>query len=237
MRFLNVSCNSTDWRIQYTKGNWSPVQANSTPSFLAVDQATVSFDFNGTFISVLGSLASAESKAIPSVTYFLDGNIVAVQTTNSSSDSNSIYSSPILPQGLHNLRMVSNNNETRLSIEGMIFTTESTSETVGPSETRKMPTAAIIGGTVGAAVLLLAVGIFVFFIYRRRRQKQQTTAFASGPLRVSLPSSKKSFTSRNRGNYGISFYSANEMSSDSLTPIPAKISTRRTSEWVGFTKK
>lgn len=225
MTVHNVSCGPNDWRIQYTSGDWT----NLTTSFLAVDQATVTFDFNGTFVSVLGSLDSNAGKesGSPTLTYILDGETVDFDQARSSAGT--LYSSPSLLEGPHTLQMASANNDIRLSIEGMVFTAEDST-----SNTDKARIGEIVGGTLGG-VVLMAVIILAVVLYRRRGSRS-TLTFSDGPLQAALPASKEAFTSRNYSNYGISFYPTN--SSDTLTRLPlTRTGARRdTSEWLGFKK-
>jgi len=198
----NISCDAADSRIRYLSGTWTGTDSQST-----ADQATVSFDFEGTFIAVLGSVAFPDAVTNgSSLIYTLDGAPQA-----STAVAGTVYSSQLLPSRQHTLQISSTTNGTKLTINGMIFTT-------GDS---RIPTAGIVIAVVGPIVLVLVI-LLGLLLYKRTRSRQMS--FSDGPLHVSLPLSKEAFTSRNYSNYGISFYST--PSTDNLTRPPPRAKTR-----------
>ncbi|KAJ7210422.1 hypothetical protein GGX14DRAFT_94990 [Mycena pura] len=196
--------------VQYSNGKWTQIDsggAYQTREF----NATVSFSFNGTTITILGTLqpdrlaqtATANSPLI----YVLDGEDDHTFLFNASSPT--IYSSPRLLQGPHSLAIRLANDNTTFSVSG------GSVATAQPESANHRRTIAIVAGTLGGFVVLSLVFVALFLFYRRRR-RHSPTLYALGPLQANLPATKEAFTSPKYSNYGLSF----TQSTDSVNYLP-----------------
>ncbi|KAJ6614165.1 hypothetical protein B0H10DRAFT_2221627 [Mycena sp. CBHHK59/15] len=206
-RTLSFGANSS--AIQYSSGNWTEIDAGGT--YLTQDpNATVTFNFNGTLITVVGNVKFDQlvpSSASP-VSYVLDGEDNLSFVFNASSET--IYSSPILMQGSHTLAMHLAAKNATLSVSGATITTSQ-----APSDGHHRTTATIIAGTIGGMVLLVVMAL-ALFLFRRRQRRYSSTPYALGPLQATLPATKEAFTSPKYSNHGISF----TQSTDSVNVLP-----------------
>ncbi|KAJ7694647.1 hypothetical protein B0H17DRAFT_1057391 [Mycena rosella] len=201
------SFGSVDSIIQYTSGNWTQIDSGS--AYLTRDaNATVTFNFNGTLITVVGTIQSDQPAQLnSSLSYVLDGEDDHSFLPNISSPT--IYSSPDLLQGPHTLAIRLLNADTALSLSGGTITTAQ------PHSTNHRRTIAIVAGTIGGFVVLTVIFLALFLLYRRRRH-HAATPYALGPLQANLPSTKEAFTSPKYSNHGISF----THSTDSVNVLP-----------------
>ncbi|KAJ7148413.1 hypothetical protein C8R43DRAFT_1236850 [Mycena crocata] len=192
-------------RIHYTSGNWTQIDTGGT--YLTRDQnATAVFDFNGTLISITGTVQSNQLAVSP-LSYVLDGKDDFTFLFNISSST--IYSSSELLQGPHTLAIRLMNDNTTLSVSGGSVTASQ------PQPSTHRRTIAIIAGSIGGFVVLAVILFALFLLYRRQRQFP-ATPYALGPLQANLPSTKEAFTSPKYSNHGISF----TQSTDSVNILP-----------------
>ncbi|KAJ7464454.1 hypothetical protein FB451DRAFT_1403130 [Mycena latifolia] len=193
--------------IQYTSGNWT--QIDSGGSYLTRDaNATVTFNFNGTLITVVGSIQSDQPAQLnTSLSYVLDGE--ADHSFLPNITSSTIYSSPDLLQGPHTLAIRLENDHTTLSISGGSITTAQ------PDPSNHRRTIAIVAGTIGGFVVLTVI-LLALFLFHRRQRHHTATPYALGPLQANLPLSKEAFTSPKYSNHGLSF----THSTDSVNVLP-----------------
>ncbi|KAJ7648565.1 hypothetical protein DFH06DRAFT_1332179 [Mycena polygramma] len=185
--------------VQYPSGNWTQIDAGRTYQ-THEPNATVTFDFNGTLITVAGTVQSNSFKNAP-LSYILDGEDDPTFLFDASSPN--IYASPELPQGPHSLAIRLINANTTLSVSG------GTIRDAPPVTGDHHRTIAIIAGTLGG-VVVLAVIIIALFLFNRRQRDYPATPYALGPLQANLPSTKEAFTSPKYSNHGISFTQSTE---------------------------
>ncbi|KAJ7509669.1 hypothetical protein B0H11DRAFT_1254969 [Mycena galericulata] len=193
--------------IQYTGGNWTQIDSGA---YLTRDpNATVTFNFNGTLIVVVGTVQlqqPAQNSLLP-LSYVLDGEDDQSFLFNASSPT--IYSSPELLQGPHTLAIRLLNDNTTLSISGGSIATSL------PESGSHYRIIAIVAGTLGGFVVLVVI-LLALFLFRRRGRHYPAAPYALGPLQANLPSSKEAFTSPKYSNHGLSF----TQSTDSVNVLP-----------------
>ncbi|KAJ7066241.1 hypothetical protein C8F01DRAFT_697011 [Mycena amicta] len=205
--------NASSSIVSYSSGDWFPIDSDSGGAYETEDvNATATFTFDGTFISVLGTIHSSSSSAsaLP-LTYVLDGEDDHTFLYNASSPS--IYASPTrLSSGSHTLAIRLASPNATLSILGG----STTSVDVGSQQHRTIAIIAI-AASLGGVILLTVICVGLFVWYRYRRQRHSPTLYALGPLQANLPLSKEAFTSPKYSNYGISF----SQSTDEVNVLPA----------------
>ncbi|KAJ6582086.1 hypothetical protein B0H19DRAFT_1252225 [Mycena capillaripes] len=185
--------------VRYSSGDWTQIDSGST--YQTRDpKATATFDFNGTLITVVGTVQSENIKNSP-LSYILDGEDDLTFVFNASSPT--IYSSPELLQGSHTLAIRLLNENTTLSVSGGSIASSQ------PASANHHRTIAIAVGTLGGFVVL-AVIILALFLFNRRQRRYPSTPYALGPLQANLPSSKEAFTSPKYSNHGLSFTQSTE---------------------------
>ncbi|KAJ6592248.1 hypothetical protein DFH09DRAFT_1136962 [Mycena vulgaris] len=195
--------------IHYASGNWSQIDAGRT--YLARDaDATVIFNFNGSLITVVGTIRSDQPAQLNSaLSYVLDGEDDHSFHPNVSSPT--IYSSPDLSQGMHTLAIRLINDHTTLSVSGGNITT------VQPDSDNHHRTIAIIAGTIGGFVVLTVILLGLFLFHTAANATiPPVPPYALGPLQANLPSTKEAFTSPKYSNHGLSF----THSTDSVNVLP-----------------
>jgi len=198
--------------VQYTSGHWSQIDAGA--SYLTRDpNATVTFTFDGTLITVAGTIQFQQpsQSPYPPLSYSLDGEEDQSFPFNVSSQT--LYSSPELSQGPHTLaiRLLTNDNTT-LSVSGGNITTPPP-EPAAPTHHR---TIVIVAGTLGGFVVLVVIFLALYLFNRRQRHYHASAPYALGPLQATLPSTKEAFTSSKYSNHGLSF----SQSTDSVNVLP-----------------
>ncbi|KAJ7923536.1 hypothetical protein B0H13DRAFT_62652 [Mycena leptocephala] len=192
--------------VQYPNGNWTQIDSGGT--YQTHDSnATVTFNFNGTLITVVGTVQSDQDFENSPLSYVLDGEDDLMFLFNASSPT--IYSSPELLLGSHTLAIRLLNENTTLSVSGGSITTSQ------PTSANHHRTIAIIAGTLGGFVVLVVI-ILALFLFNRRHRQYSNTVYALGPLQANLPSTKEAFTSPKYSNHGISF----TQSTDSVNVLP-----------------
>ncbi|KAJ7117432.1 hypothetical protein C8R44DRAFT_982974 [Mycena epipterygia] len=188
--------------VQYTSGNWTQIDSGAT--YLTRDpNATVTFNFNGTLITVVGTIKSDHpvQESNPPLSYVLDGEDDRSFLYNDSSPA--IYSSSELLQGSHTLAIRLITNDTTLSVSGGSTTTSQ------PASASHHRTIAIVAGTLGGFIVLTVI-LLALFLFHRRHRHYPATPYALGPLQANLPSTKEAFTSPKYSNHGLSFTHSTE---------------------------
>nr|GAT53600.1 predicted protein [Mycena chlorophos] len=194
--------NASSSIVGYSAGHWSSASENT---FETKDlNATATFTFTGTSITVFGTLRFAQNISRP-LTYVLDDQSDDTFVYNASSAA--IYASPSLSDGAHSLSIRLASPNTTFSISGGDIGELNAAE----GHQRMI---AIVAGVLGGAVLLVVICAALLLWYRRRQRN--STPYALGPLQANLPLSKEAFTSPKYSNYGLSF----SQSTDSLNVLP-----------------
>ncbi|KAJ7289251.1 hypothetical protein C8J57DRAFT_428431 [Mycena rebaudengoi] len=223
-----LSANSSG--IQYSSGNWTQIDAGSIAYFTRDANATVTFNFNGTLITVVGAVdfaQRAQNSTFP-LAYVLDGKDAPTFLLANTSAS-AIYSSPPLLPGAHTLSITLTSDDATLSVSGAEIANPPTES---PDHHR---TIAIVAGSIGGFILFVVV-VLALFLFNRRQRRYPSPQYALGPLQVSLPATKEAFTSPKYHNHGLSFTQSTESVNvlprvkappPPVPPVPRQKSRRR----------
>ncbi|THU86246.1 hypothetical protein K435DRAFT_842965 [Dendrothele bispora CBS 962.96] len=196
-------------------GNWTTNGTGTSWLSTEDENASVTFTFDGSFISVSGSLTSSSSQKTSKVLYFLNGKPDSSFVYQSGG---TLYTSPSLTQGFHNLTMALASNSSHLSIQNVTLTVPDVQEPEARSSS-KHKTQMIVGIVIGILVIMsLIAGSYLFL--RRRRSRLVPGPTSQGPLQANLPTSKKAFTSKHYSLHGITFSHSPTLSVDSLASLP-----------------
>ncbi|KAF8623223.1 hypothetical protein AX15_006458 [Amanita polypyramis BW_CC] len=196
-----------------------------TAHFTTEQNATATFDFNGSLVSIAGTIGIVNVD-IPSLSCLLDGRDNCSYTFDSER-THTLYSSAPLQEGHHTLSITLLTNASILSIEGILVGTNDIN--IKPFSHTSWTRHRIIEIVCGvlAGVLVVAILLSLLFIFIRRRRKQDIILNSMGPLRVALPTTKEAFTGRNCSTYGLSFSPHDPGSTDKFTQLPPKKSRSR----------
>ncbi|KAJ7181087.1 hypothetical protein C8R46DRAFT_1071403 [Mycena filopes] len=200
--------------VQYAQGDWqidSGLRTSHDPN------ATVVIDFNGTLITIGGTVvvhSDQNPNANPKtpLAYVLDGEPDLTFLFNASTPT-TIYSARALPQGPHTLAIRLLHENATLAVSGGNITTSA--EPVPSNHHHR--TIAIVAGTLGGLVLVSVLLLALFLFMRRRHTPANNMPYALGPLQANLPATKEAFTSPKYSNHGLSF----TQSTDSVNVLPS----------------